>query len=73
MNLIIDMFNMFKTFSFFLKIKIHSKNKYFKYFFKLKRWLLKQLLMLYLMYTVPSMGNLYYGYYTKSKSTPKKS
>ena len=27
--------------------------------------------MLYLMHTVPSMGNLYYGYYTKSKSTQK--
>ena len=27
--------------------------------------------MLYLMHTVPFMGNLYYGYYTKSESTQK--
>ena len=27
--------------------------------------------MLYLMHTVPSMENLYYQYYTKSKSTQK--
>ena len=27
--------------------------------------------MLYLMHTVPSMENLYYGYYTKLKSTQK--
>ena len=30
-----------------------------------------QLLMLYLMHIVPSMGNLYYGYYTKLKVNPK--
>ena len=27
--------------------------------------------MLYLMHIVPSMGNLYYGYYSKSKVNPK--
>ena len=30
-----------------------------------------QLLMFYLIHIVPSMGNLYYGYYTKSKVNPK--
>ena len=71
MNLIIDMFNMFEIFSFFLKIKINSKINISSIFSKLKRWLLMQLLMLYLMHIVPSMGNPYYGYYTKSKSTQK--
>ena len=65
MDLIIDMFNMFEIFSFFLKIKINSKKNISSIFSKLKRWLLTQLLMLYLMYIVPSMGNPYYGYYTK--------
>ena len=37
MDLIIDMFNMFEIFSFFLKIKINSKKKYFKYFFKTQK------------------------------------
>ena len=62
---------MFKKFSFSLKIKINSKKNISSIFSKLKRWLLMQLLMLYLMHIVPSMENPYYGYYTKSKSTQK--
>ena len=55
----------------FWKLKINSKKNISSTFSKLKRWLLMQLLMFYLMHIVPSIENPYYGYYTKSNVNPK--